>query len=227
MDERKVLANRMSALKDCWPWEMWSWGAFMEAIGIDRSSNWEDTVDRVCRLIGGDPEREAAADWVEANGGIDDVRERMGLYSDMLSRIDSIVCGGRRDRFAADTPPDDTAEPFDAILDALVERLMPDGMKWPRFEDGAKVRFGDEYENSNGNVSLAVAACAAQGSRDVRTARVQQRRKIVLRSGRVRLLRMRAAYRGLGAPRTRRGYGRDERQELRNEILSWVRREGG
>lgn len=155
MDERKVLANRMSALKDCWPWEMWSWGAFMEAIGIDRSSNWEDTVDRVCRLIGGDPEREAAADWVEANGGLDDVQERMGLYSDMLSRIDSIVCGGRRDRFAADTPPDDTVEPFDAILDALVERLMPDGMKWPRFEDGAKVRFGDEYENSNGNVSVA------------------------------------------------------------------------
>lgn len=80
MDNRRVLKNRMSALKDCEPWEMWSWGDFIESIGIDRSSNWEDTVDSVCRLIGGDPEREAAADWVEANGGLDEVSGKLDAY---------------------------------------------------------------------------------------------------------------------------------------------------
>ena len=78
MDNRRVLANRMSALKDCEPWEMWSWGDFIESLGIDRSSNWEDTVDRVCRLIGGDPEREKAADWVEGNG--DEVSGKLDAY---------------------------------------------------------------------------------------------------------------------------------------------------
>lgn len=80
MDNRRVLANCMSALKDCEPWEMWNWGDFIETLGIDRSSNWEDTVDRVCWLIGGDPEREAAADWVEANGGLVEVIDKLDAY---------------------------------------------------------------------------------------------------------------------------------------------------
>ncbi len=38
-------------------------------------------------------------------------------------------------------------------LDELERRLMPEGMEWPRFEDGELVGFGDEYVNANGNVS--------------------------------------------------------------------------
>lgn len=143
MDNRRVLKNRMSALKDCEPWEMWSWGDFIETLGIDRSSNWEDTVDRVCRLIGGDPEREKAADWVEVNGGLDSVQERMGLFADMLNRIDSIVCGDEQHCFDERIDLGEADELFGVICDALGKRLMPLGMEWPRFEDGGKANVGD------------------------------------------------------------------------------------
>lgn len=144
-DNRRVLKNRMSALKDCEPWEMWSWGDFIEAIGIDRSSNWEDTVDRVCWLIGGDPEREKAADWVEAQGGLDSVQERMGLYSDMLNRIDSLLAGDEQECFAADTPLDDAWDLFGAMLGELDKRLMPLGMEWPPKDcEGEGLHIGEK-----------------------------------------------------------------------------------
>lgn len=117
----------------------------MEAIGIDRSSNWEDTVDRVCRLIGGDPEREKAAAWVEAQGGLDEVKHN---YSFMTEQV--------AERVGVERKPDEPAHfTIGRIIGELDKRLMPEGMEWPRFEDGAKVCFGDEYENSNGNVSVA------------------------------------------------------------------------
>lgn len=39
-------------------------------------------------------------------------------------------------RFGDDYEPED-------LLDALDRRLMPEGMEWPRFEDGEPVKFGD------------------------------------------------------------------------------------
>lgn len=39
----------------------------------------------------------------------------------------------------------DDYEPED-LLDALDRRLMPEGMEWPRFEDGEQVRIGDKFE---------------------------------------------------------------------------------
>lgn len=167
MDNRRVLKNRLSALKDCEPWEMWSWGDFIESIGIDRSSNWEDTVDRVCRLIGGDPEREAAADWVEAQGGLDEMQERMGLFADMLNRIDSIVCGDEQHCFDERIDLREADELFGVICDALGKRLMPLGMEWPRFDDGEKVCFGDSvpiYRRS-GEVSESEVCSMAFRSR--------------------------------------------------------------
>lgn len=47
---------------------------------------------------------------------------------------------------------------LDASDEELVEkvgkRLMPEGMEWPRFEDGEPVKLGDEFENAKGNVSV-------------------------------------------------------------------------
>lgn len=153
MDERKVLVNRMSALKDCWPWETWSWGAFMEAIGIDRSSNWEDTVDRVCRLIGGDPEREAAADWVEVNGGLDEVKHN---YSFMTEQV--------AERVGVERKPDEPAHfTIGRIIGKLDKRLMPEGMEWPRFEDGEKVKFGDEFAWGIGKRKCTATKLGSEG----------------------------------------------------------------
>lgn len=36
----------------------------------------------------------------------------------------------------------------EAKLRALDDRLMPDGMLWPRWKDGKKVRIGDEFTSS-------------------------------------------------------------------------------
>lgn len=46
-----------------------------------------------------------------------------------------------------------TKDVMDAALEALDRRLMPEGIEWPRFEDGELVGFGDEYVNAKGNVS--------------------------------------------------------------------------
>ena len=79
--------------------------------------------------------RDAAADWVDRQGGLDVVRD----YSQMdefvaklaidLGVSDDIGCG------------DDLR---DAVKDELDKRLMPPGMEWPRFEDGEKVLPSDE-----------------------------------------------------------------------------------
>ena len=37
----------------------------------------------------------------------------------------------------------------DALLGSLSKRLMPEGMEWPRFEDGEQVKFGDEVHAEN------------------------------------------------------------------------------
>lgn len=37
-----------------------------------------------------------------------------------------------------------------ALLDEVEKRLMPEGMEWPRFEDGEPVRIGDRVQLCNG-----------------------------------------------------------------------------
>lgn len=155
-DNRRVLKNRMSALKDCEPWEMWSWGDFIESLGIDRSSNWEDTVDRVCRLIGGDPEREKAADWVEVNGGLVEVSGKLDAY-DAIDDERGYLMELRAEVAARLGVGLDGIAPVEAharMLGELDKRLMPLGMEWPRFEDGKMVKIGDEYI-ANGKTKTA------------------------------------------------------------------------
>ena len=38
-------------------------------------------------------------------------------------------------------------------VEEIKKRLMPEGMEWPRYEDGELIRFGDEFENAKGNAS--------------------------------------------------------------------------
>lgn len=41
----------------------------------------------------------------------------------------------------------------DLLEEELEKRLMPEGMEWPRYEDGEPVELGGEFENAKGNVS--------------------------------------------------------------------------
>lgn len=81
-----------------------------------------------------DAEREAAADWVAEQGGLDIVRdypmmdEFVAALATDLGVSDDIGCG------------DDLR---DAIRDELDERLMPPDCAWPRWDDGKPLREDD------------------------------------------------------------------------------------
>lgn len=48
---------------------------------------------------------------------------------------------------------------LDAIDEASSAKCLPDGIEWPRFEDGRLVKFGDRYVNANGNASEVGFMC--------------------------------------------------------------------
>ena len=48
----------------------------------------------------------------------------------------------------------DGSDNADALLEKLSERLMPEGMEWPRFEDGEPVRLGEHWEEDGFDESV-------------------------------------------------------------------------
>ena len=49
------------------------------------------------------------------------------------------------------------------IAEAVSSRMMPDGMEWPRFEDGEPVRFGDEALGKGGAAFGVTRVCFVDG----------------------------------------------------------------
>lgn len=80
-------------------------------------------------------ERESAADWVEANGGLSIVENR--YVENALVKHDVCRVLGLDDV--------DGSVGYQLILAELDKRLMPQGMEWPRFEDGERVGIGDWF----------------------------------------------------------------------------------
>lgn len=99
-----------------------------------------------------------ALDWVRDHGGLDALRSEMPVISYRASLVGSVYD-------ALDIDPDEPGaamllasevkrlrDDHDALLwmdergglDAVKARLMPEGMSWPRFEDGEPVRIRDE-----------------------------------------------------------------------------------
>ena len=92
-------------------------------------------------------DREAIA-WVREHDGLDAVRASVeqgirehGYLCDIASMLGTSIYDG--------------TDNADALLGKLCKRLMPEGMEWPRFEDDAPVRIGDEisYRNEGGVVN--------------------------------------------------------------------------
>lgn len=89
---------------------------------------------RPCRT-----EREAAADWVAAQGGLSVVHdypkmdEFVASLANELEVSDDVGCG------------DDLR---DAVKGELDKRLMPLGMEWPRWDDGKQVSHYDTLEDA-------------------------------------------------------------------------------
>ena len=97
-------------------------------------------------------ERDAIA-WVREHGGLDAVKRHWKGYvpaawlEEAKSRHEQ-----RRDRLKAHAweleckcaERRETIEELGKTIDEMRPRIMPEGMEWPRFEDGEPVRCGDE-----------------------------------------------------------------------------------
>ena len=82
-------------------------------------------------------DRDAIA-WVREHGGLDQVKIDYDVYEGFSGLVDRIAA---RLGVSVEGLDDQDAEPI--VTSALDRRLMPEGMEWPRFEDGEPVRIGD------------------------------------------------------------------------------------
>lgn len=56
-----------------------------------------------------------------------------------------------------------TGEAAGALLDDVEKRLVPEGMEWPRFENGEPVRIGDEVLGKHGEPMAVTRVCFVEG----------------------------------------------------------------
>ena len=84
-------------------------------------------------------EEQGTAEWLrEKAQGLRKVHDFS--CKELMASEFNISCGGRR---CADC----YADLFERIADRIdAERALPEGIEWPRFEDGEMVKFGDEVE---------------------------------------------------------------------------------
>lgn len=84
-------------------------------------------------------EKQGAAEWLRDKAQSIRRTERFGCKEFMAIEFGE-SCDGRR---CADC----YADMFERIADRIdAERALPEGVEWPRFEDGEMVKFGDEVE---------------------------------------------------------------------------------
>ena len=109
-------------------------------------------------------DRDAIA-WVRDQGGLDAVKRRwecLSYYADPVPRAyaerriasrqrqidESHAALRRRNARIVESEQEcdelrEMVRSLNALTDEMEKRLMPEGMEWPRFEDGAQVKFGD------------------------------------------------------------------------------------
>lgn len=111
-------------------------------------------------------ERDEAAAWVREYGGLremknvfDEFRCYHAVFIDLCDRLGVKIPKGSPD--ASDGPCIVVAaERCGRVLDS---RLMPDGMEWPRYEDGEPVKFGCLAEDARGGSAEVVSVELSDG----------------------------------------------------------------
>ena len=88
-----------------------------------------------------------AAEWVREHGGLDVIE---AIWDNDVPLANGVI-----DALWPGVRPDDCSN--EHVMDELRERLMPEGMEWPRFEDGEFVRSGDRLIDDNGDWFSAVS----------------------------------------------------------------------
>lgn len=106
--------------------------ALREALGGDGRDHAADVSVSAYDLLPQE-DREAIA-WVREHGGLDAVD---AIWDNDVPLAEAVIS-----ELWPDGRPDECGN--DDVMGELRRRLMPEGMSWPVFEDGAPVRIGDE-----------------------------------------------------------------------------------
>lgn len=117
-----------------------------------------------------DDEDYEAAVWVRGHGGLDAVRERLGERKRLVDRLHAYkdALDMMADSMGVEKSSDKIAQARRTrkAVKSLERRLIPDGVEWPRFEDGEPVRIGDKLMTSDGAVrveELSLTICDTDG----------------------------------------------------------------
>lgn len=101
-------------------------------------------------------EKQGAAEWLR--GIIEEYEASGSTRCSAMAKMFGIVCEHERTcRDCITKMMTDIADRIDA------ERALPDGMEWPRFEDGGLVRIGDELEFEGKTMLVRDATFYADG----------------------------------------------------------------
>lgn len=106
-----------------------------EALGGDKHDPAKDVSMSAYDLLPQE-EREAIA-WVREHGGLSHVKD---IYHDFRAVVERLGIEWSESE-------------LHGLMDALDRRLMPEGMEWPRFENGEPVRIGDEVDRGDGDAA--------------------------------------------------------------------------
>lgn len=114
--------------------------------------------DRAWKGVQMTNERHGTAEWLRE---MSQLLRTLGKFNckDLMTDEFGISspCDGRRCR-------DCYADMFERIADRIdAERALPEGMEWPRFEDGGLVRIGDELEFEGKTMLVCDATLYADG----------------------------------------------------------------
>lgn len=111
--------------------------------------------DRAWKVVQMKGEKQRAAEWLR---GLVDECEAGGMQSCLaLAKMFGIDCKN-------ETCQGCMAKMMTAIADRIdAERALPDGMEWPRFEDGELVKVGDELEFEGKTMLVCDATFYADG----------------------------------------------------------------
>ena len=100
-------------------------------------------------------EKQGAAEWLR--GIVDDCDSDKTYCSD-IAKAFGIDCLSEK------SCQECTAKTMTAIADRIdAERALPDGVEWPRFEDGELVKVGDEVEYKGETMRVYLATLDAAG----------------------------------------------------------------
>lgn len=91
--------------------------------------------------------------WADGWHDLDEIADRL---EEELSELDRMRCSGEMYRVNIEDYAAAMWVREHGGVDGLKARMLPDGIEWPRYEDGEPVRLGGSYEKTSGTTGTAM-----------------------------------------------------------------------